>query len=89
MIMKLETIFVDTLPEKSDMEVGYIYLSQSTWMSNHLNPFKPEEEIITPHIRGGYRYSLNKEDEITISPDIVSDDKNIAYSIVRGYAIPA
>lgn len=87
MIMKLETVFVDSLPNKEDMEVGKLYLSQSAWMSTHLNPFNSDEEVITPHVRGGYRYHLNDNNDITITPVIHSETSDMSYQITQGYAI--
>lgn len=86
MISKLETKFVDTLPLKEDMVEGVFYLSERTWSSTHLNPFNPDEEVITPHVRGGYRYHINKNKDISITPDIITDS-NITYRITQGYAI--
>ena len=85
--MKLETVLVEELPYKKDMEVGYIYVSQRSWISTHLNPFDPEEEIITPHVRGGFRYHLDDKNDITITPTIYPENSDISYQITSGYAI--
>ena len=87
MIMKLNTVLVDELPYKKDMEVGNIYVSEKSWISTHLNPFHPEEEVITPHVRGGFRYHLNDQNDITITPNIHSKKSDISYQITSGYAI--
>ncbi len=87
MIKKVKAIYVDTLPNKNDMEEGIVYISEKAWRASHLCPFGKTEEIITPLIRGGWSFFVDKNDAITLSPAITCEVNNITYTIQKGYAI--
>lgn len=87
MIVQYKLKHVDSLPTRETMEEGVLYLSEKTWMSSHLCACGCQEEIITPHVRGGWRYQVSDKEEITLSPAITNDICDSTYQIQKGYAI--
>ncbi len=87
MIKKFEIEYVETLPLRDNMKENIIYLSEKTWNSSHLCACGCGEEVITPFVRGGWRYQVNSSDEITLSPAITNDICNSTYKIQQNYAI--
>lgn len=87
MIQKFKISYVDKLPYKEEMDPGIIYISEKTWQASHLCPFGEPEEIVTPLIRGGWSYYVDKNHAATFFPEITSEINKITYSITKGYAI--
>lgn len=87
MIKKFETVHVNSLPIRSEMEENQIYISEKTWQSSHLCACGCGEEVLTPLLRGGWHYYTNEENDVTLSPSITNQVCDSTYSINQGYAI--
>lgn len=87
MIKKFETVFVDVLPFKDEMKENEIYVSEKSWQSTHLCACGCGEEIVTPHVRGGWKYHTNEDNDITLMPAVMNESCNSYYKIEKGYAI--
>ena len=87
MVTTFNTEYVDTLPLRKQMVENTIYLSEKSWISTHLCANGCGEEIMTPHIRGGYHYYTDEQDRVTYSEEIHCDKCKSRYNINKGYAI--
>ena len=83
---KYETVLVDTLPLKADMQQGVIYFSEQKQRSTHLCPCDCGEEILLSHFSGGWACFLDKNEQMNITTRIENVQCDTFYTIHSGYA---
>lgn len=86
-LTRLETIYVDRLPLKDNMEEEKLYISNNMTQATHLCPCGCGTEILTPFGRGGYHVLENKDTSLTLSPSIEHSPCKNQYKIYKGYVI--
>ena len=85
-LTRLETVYVDRLPLKHDMEEEILYMSNNKTQATHLCP-NCGREILTPFGRGGYHAIENSDESITLSEPIEHCECNHPYKIYKGFVI--
>jgi len=86
-LIRMETVYVDRLPMKSEMEAEKVYMAENKTQATHLCPCGCGTEILTPLGRGGYRALENSDESLTISPQIEHSPCSNNYKLYKGYVI--
>ena len=86
-IQRLETVYVDHLPLKRDMEEEKVYITNNRTQATHLCPCGCGTEILTPFGRGGYRLLENKDNSLTLSPQIEHSPCSNSYKVYKNYIV--
>lgn len=86
-IQKFETVYVDRLPYKENMEAEKVYITNNRTQATHLCPCGCGTEILTPFGRGGYHCLENEDKSLTLSPQIEHSPCSNRYIMYNGYII--
>lgn len=86
MLNKYNLKVTNVLPPLEEMDENTIYFSDKHQRSVHLCPCKCGERVLLSHFRGGWRYYITTDGEMSISTLIKNQVCNTNYIIREGYA---